>query len=206
MGKQINTTETHYFCNNRTVSPVEYNKLAGQNPSCIKKQANIGICICPKDYSGQMCENRIKTVCRFDSVIKLLIKLILNGQDLYKNYNTFYDEYLNNSFSSDFDKEMLLNYDATIKCVTPGSLNETYYYKNSMTTLNLPNSLSEKFSYFVDKKNITISSQPKLGIVYRLYDMRSLLPKIEAGFPLDPSQYLDILTGEIQYNLCLYIV
>ncbi len=101
---------------------------------------------------------------------------------------------------------MLLNYDVTIKCITPGALNETYHYKNSLTTLNLPNTSTEKFNYFIDKKNITISSQPKISIIYRLYDMRSLLPKIEAGFSLDPSQYLDIVTGQIQYYLSFYLV
>jgi hypothetical protein len=69
VGKIVNTTETQYFCNNRTVSPTEYNKLLGENPTCNKKQKNISICYCPKDYTGQVCENKIKTVCKFDSVL-----------------------------------------------------------------------------------------------------------------------------------------
>lgn len=201
VGKLFNTTETQYFCKNKSVSALDYNKIVGQNQSCSKRENDVGLCYCPKDYSGQMCETKIQTVCRFETVNNVLIKLILNGKDLYKNYNTFYDEYLNNSFSSDFDKEMLLNYYATIKCITPGDLIENYYYKNPMTTINNKNKLFQNFTYFIDKKNVTISKQPKLAIIYRLYDMRSLLPKIEAAFPLDPSQYIDILTGEIKYNL-----
>jgi len=125
----INATETNYLCNNQSVTFGEYNVFRLNNSaSCSTDNTQLDICYCPKDYNGLVCENKIRTICKFET-------LILNGQDLYKNYNTFYDEYLNNTFSSPFDKVMTLNYDSTLRCITPGANEETYYYTNPKTTV-----------------------------------------------------------------------
>lgn len=129
--------------------------------------------------------------------MSLLLKLTVNGQDLFENYDTFYDEYLNNSFSTDFDKDTLLNYNASLRCITPNAYNETYYYNNPMTTVNLKEMVKPNFTYFMDANNITISKTPKLSLIYRLYDMKSLLPKVEAALIFDPSEYQKILNNEL---------
>lgn len=45
------------------------------NLNCYKNETSIGICICPKDYTGQMCENKIKTVCKLDTVNEFIIEV-----------------------------------------------------------------------------------------------------------------------------------
>jgi hypothetical protein len=80
---------------------------------------------------------------------------------------------------------MNLLYNLTLRCVTPNANNETYYYTNIYSIVNLTNITIPKFSYFQDSRNITISLQPNLSFIYRLYDMRSLLPKIEIFLPLN---------------------
>ena len=120
----------------------------------------------------------------------------MNGQDLYLNYNTFYDEYLNNTFSSDFDKVAVLSYKSTLKCITPKANNETYYYKNPMTTVNLNSNAYPKFNYSVNLNNVSIFSKPSLSYVYRLYDMKSLLPKIELLLPIPDADIVDVLANK----------
>ena len=75
VGKYINTTETQFYCANKTVSPEDYSKNLKKNLNCFKNETSIGICICPKDYSGQMCENKIKTVCKLETVNELIISV-----------------------------------------------------------------------------------------------------------------------------------
>lgn len=104
---------------------------------------------------------------------------------------------MKNSFSTDFDKETLLNYNASLRCITPNAYNETYYYNNSMTTVNLKETVKPNFTYFMDTNNITISKKPKLSLIYRLYDMKSLLPKVEARLFFEPSEYKKILNNEL---------
>lgn len=129
----------------------------------------------------------------------------MNGQDLYLNYNTFYDEYLNNTFSSDFDKVTTLSYSSTLKCITPKANNETYYYTNPLTTLNIKSNDYPRFNYSLNTNNISIFTKPSLSFVYRLYDMKSLLPKIELLLPVKDNDIVKVLANNKPYILDLIL-
>ena len=68
IGKYINTTETYFYCNNTKVLPDEFNILSKNSSNCIKKESQLELCYCPKDYNGIQCENKIKTICKFGNV------------------------------------------------------------------------------------------------------------------------------------------
>lgn len=119
---------------------------------------------------------------------------------MYKGYNTFYEEFLNNTFSNTFTLTSQLNYESYIRCITPNAQKEKNYYIKQNIKNDLDKNISipdgkEVFAYYYDKNNVTFLKKPNILLNFKIYNMKSLLPEIIIPYSIQDQELMKVLTN-----------